>query len=81
MTPSAVPCPAAAQEHVEGQVELEAVILHDGTVGNVRVVRGLGMGCTDAALAALKLWRFKPGERNGEPVDVYFTLTVDFILR
>ncbi len=72
--------PASARHaRVEGQVKLEAVIRRDGTVGDVRVIQGLRMGCTEAAIEALKHWRFKPGERNGIPVDVYFELTVDFI--
>ena len=70
----------ARNAHLEGQVTLEAVILRDGGVGEIRVVRGLGMGCTQAAIEALKQWRFNPGRRNGRPVDVYFELTVDFVL-
>ncbi len=70
----------ARTARVEGEVTLEAVILRDGTVGEIKVVQSLRLGCTDAAIAALRRWRFLPGERNGVPVDVYFTLTVDFIL-
>jgi hypothetical protein len=44
------------------------------------VIRGLRLGCTEAAIKALRHWRFQPGERNGVPVDVYFELTVDFLL-
>jgi len=72
--------PARARNaRVEGSVKLEAVIHRDGSVGDVRVIQGLRMGCTEAAIEALKHWRFRPGERNGVPVDVYFELTVDFI--
>jgi len=70
----------ARSARVEGEVVLEAVILRDGTVGEVRVVKGLRLGCTDAAIEALRRWRFLPGERYGVPVDVYFELTVEFIL-
>ncbi|MCK4304376.1 MAG: energy transducer TonB [Candidatus Eisenbacteria sp.] len=70
----------ARRARVEGEVRLEAVIRRDGTVGDIRVVQGLRLGCTEAAIEALKRWRFRPGERNGIPVDVYFALTVDFIL-
>lgn len=73
--------PARARgARVEGEVVLEAVILRNGTVGEVRVVQGLRLGCTDAAIEALRRWRFLPGERYGVPVDVYFELTVEFIL-
>jgi periplasmic protein TonB len=70
----------ARSSRVEGQVKLEAVIRRDGTVGDIKVVQGLRMGCTEAAITALKQWRFRPGERNGVPVDVYYTLTVGFKL-
>ena len=70
----------ARSARVEGDVKLEAVIRRDGTVGDIKVIQGLRMGCTEAAIAALKRWRFRPAERNGVPVDVYYTLTVGFKL-
>lgn len=70
----------ARSARVEGAVELEAVILRDGSVGEVRVIRGLPMGCTEAAIAALRRWSFRPGERRGVPIAVFFTLSVDFKL-
>jgi len=70
----------ARSARVEGEVKLEAVIRRDGTVGDIKVLQGLRMGCTEAAIEALKRWRFRPGERNGVPVDVYYTLTVGFKL-
>lgn len=72
--------PRARNARVEGVVKLEAVIRADGTVGDIKVLQGLRMGCTEAAIEALRRWRFRPGKRNGVPVDVPFTLTVDFIL-
>ncbi len=71
---------AARSARIQGSVKLEAVIHKDGTVGDIRVVQGLPMGCTEAAVAALRQWHFQPGQRNGLPVDVYYTLTVDFRL-
>lgn len=70
----------ARNSRVEGDVKLEAVIRRDGTVGDIKVLQGLRMGCTEAAIEALKRWRFRPGARNGVPVDVYYTLTVGFKL-
>ena len=71
----------ARSARVQGVVILEAVIHRDGSVGGIRVLRGVPMGCTEAAIAALKRYRFKPGTQHGEPVDVYMTLTVQFTLR
>ena len=70
----------ARNAHLQGSVVLEAVIRRDGTVGEIRVVRGMRMGCTEAAIEALRHWRFQPGEYHGVPADVYFELTVEFIL-
>ena len=73
--------PALARAaRVQGVVILEAVIRRDGSVGDIKVLRGLRLGCTEAATEALRQWRFKPGMQNGIPVDVYMTLTVNFKL-
>ena len=70
----------ARRAHVVGEVFLEAVIRRDGTVGQIRVVQGLRMGCTEAAVDALKRWRFRPGMQRGVPVDVIMELKVTFRL-
>src|SRR5206468_1732039 len=70
----------ARSARVEGIVRLEAIIRRDGTVGDIRVLQGLRMGCTDAAIEAVKLWRYKPGMQNGVPVDVYLDVKVEFRL-
>ena len=73
--------PALARSaRVAGVVTLEAIIHRDGSVSDIRVVKGLRMGCTEAAVEALERWRFKPAMRKGEPVDVYYELTIQFKL-
>jgi TonB family protein len=64
----------------EGTVVLEAVIRKDGTVDIRRVVRGLGLGLDENAVAALKQWRFRPGMTDGQPVDVSINIEVNFRL-
>jgi protein TonB len=71
---------AARAAHVEGIVILEAVIRRDGTVGDIKILRGLPMGLSEAAVAAVRRWRYKPGAQKGAPVDVYMTVTVKFTL-
>ena len=68
---------------VQGEVWLEAVVLPDGTVGDVRVVRSLdrNFGLDEEAIRAAKQWRFIPGTRFGEPVAVLVTLAISFTLR
>lgn len=65
---------------VSGVVIVEAVIDSNGNVDRVRIVRDLPMGLGDAAVRAVKQWKFKPGRYNGKPVDVVFNLTVNFNL-
>ena len=49
-------------------------------VTNVQVLKPLPFGLDNAAVEAVKKWKFKPGTLNGQPVDVIFNLTVNFKL-
>jgi protein TonB len=73
----------ARKAKVTGNVILEAVIHKDGTVGGVKVLRspGANLGFETAAIEAVEQWRYKPGVQNGRPVDVYFTIVVEFVLK
>ncbi len=72
----------ARRARVAGNVILEAVIYRDGSVGELRVVTSTrsGLGFEEAAIAAVRRWRYLPALQDGEPVDVYFTVLVDFDL-
>jgi protein TonB len=72
----------ARKAKLEASVILEAVVQRDGTVGSIKVLRSPGkeLGFDDAAIAAVRQWRYKPGIQGGRPVDVYFTIVVEFIL-
>lgn len=54
---------------LEGEVLLEVMFQANGTLHVNRVVRGLGHGLDEAATAAANKMRFKPAQRNGQPVD------------
>lgn len=71
----------ARRRGVQGDVELEIVVRADGTVGNVRVLRGLGSGLDQRAADAVRQWRFAPAKRFGTPVDVMVEVAVEFKLR
>jgi periplasmic protein TonB len=72
--------PAIAQaSKVQGVVILEAVIGEDGTVRDVRVLRGQPL-LDDAAADAVRQWRFTPTLLNGQPIPVVMTVTVSFRL-
>ncbi len=73
----------ARKAKVQGTVILQAVIRKNGTVRNVTILKSPGpkFGFDEAAIAAVRQWRYKPGLQNGKPVDVYFTVVVDFVLQ
>ena len=57
------------------------MVLSDGSVGDVTLVRGLPNGMNERAIAAVRQWRFAPGTRLGRPVDVAVSVSVEFRLR
>lgn len=64
---------------IEGIVVMEAVIRKDGTVDSFRILRGLGYGLDESAMNTIaKEWRFEPGTKNGNPVDVRARIEVSF---
>jgi TonB family protein len=71
----------ARRRSIEGEVTLQVVVLRDGSVGDVRVVRRLGSGLDDKAIQAVRQWKFAPALRQGAPVDVFVEVTVEFKLR
>jgi protein TonB len=73
----------AMRAKVQGVVELEAVVLADGSVGNVEITRSLDrtFGLDQKAIEAVRQWRFVPGRRLGEPVAVLVTIELTFTLR
>jgi TonB family protein len=72
--------PDAVRERIEGVVVLYAVIHHDGTVGSVKVVRGLDPRLDENAVRALERWQFDPARRNGMPVDLEAVVHIPFSL-
>lgn len=71
----------ARRANISGEVELEIVVRRDGTVGDVKIIRGLRGGLNDRAVQAVKQWRFAPGRMKGVPVDVVVEVGVEFKLR
>ena len=71
----------ARRRGITGDVLLEVVIRRDGSVGEARVLQGLGYGLEQRAIDAVKQWRFSPAQRKGVPVDVIVQVAVEFTLR
>lgn len=71
----------ARKAKYQGVVVLQAIVRKDGNIEILKVVRGLGLGLDENAIAALKQWKFRPATRNGVPVDVALNIEVNFSLR
>lgn len=71
----------AVRRKVEGVVKLEAVILPDGSIGQVGILRSLDADLNRSAIAALKAWKFKPGLLNGKEVPVLAEVEMTFRLK
>ena len=63
---------------IEGQVELQVGIDEEGNVGGVRILKSLNPYLDNSAVQALKQWKYEPVLRDGTPVPVVLTLTVNF---
>jgi len=70
----------ARRAGVQGIVILEAVVDADGTVRNVKVLKGLPMGLDQSAVDTVMTWKYEPARMEGRPVPVYFTFTISFSL-
>jgi protein TonB len=71
--------PIAKAARVSGTVILQATISKTGTIENLRVVSGPAM-LQQAALDAVKTWRYRPYLLNNDPVEVETTINVIFSL-
>jgi protein TonB len=73
----------AMRAKIQGTVWIEAIVLPDGSVGNVQITRSLDptFGLDQEAIKAVKRWRFVPGTRRGEAVPVLVEIELTFTLR
>ncbi len=71
----------ARKRGLSGEVLLEIVVRSDGSVGDVKLLQGLGSGLDDRAIQAVRQWRFAPAQKQGTPVDVLVEVAVEFKLR
>ncbi len=71
----------AKRAGVEGRVIVQFVVDEQGNVVDPFVVRGIGAGCDEEAVKAVRTLKFKPGKQRGRAVKVQMTLPVTFRLR
>jgi periplasmic protein TonB len=68
------------QIHLQGTVHLHAIISRDGRITSLEVVSGHPL-LVQAALDAVRQWRYRPTLLDGQPVEVETTITVEFRLQ
>lgn len=72
---------AAKEKGIEGRVFVQFVIEKDGSISNVKILRGIGGGCEEAAVEMIKnMPKWKPGKQRGKPVRFQFVLPINFEL-
>jgi len=65
---------------VSGEVILYAVIRRDGSVDAVQLVRGIDQQLDANAISALRQWKFRPGAKQGTPIDLEAIVHIPFRL-
>jgi periplasmic protein TonB len=71
--------PIAKQLHIEGRVIVKAIISRDGIITHAEAESGQTL-LAQAALAAVRQWRYLPYYLNHEPIEVETEITVNFVL-
>jgi protein TonB len=75
--------PAVAKENnVQGKVFMQFVVEKDGSLTDVKVIRGIGSGCDQEAIRVLQnAPKWRPGIQNGRPVRVQYNVPISFTLQ
>lgn len=66
---------------LEGKIYVLIFVDEQGGVDDVKVVKGIGGGCEEAAIQAIKSVKFTPGKNGGVPVKVKLSLPIAFKLK
>jgi protein TonB len=71
----------AREASVQGTVYITFVVERDGSISDVRVLRGIGAGCDEEAVRVIKMMpEWSPGKQRGKPVRVQFNMPIKFSL-
>jgi periplasmic protein TonB len=74
--------PLAKESGIQGRVFINFVVEPDGSISNVKVLRGIGGGCDEEAVRVVEAMpKWKPGKQRGKPVRVSYNLPVKFTLQ
>ncbi|GEM_PF-187146 len=71
----------ARESNIQGTVYVTFVVEPNGTISDVRLLRGIGGGCDEEAMRVVRAMpKWMPGKQRGKPVRVQFNMAVKFIL-
>ncbi len=70
----------ARKAGIQGKVFILAFVDESGNVTRAQIVKGIGLGCDEAALDAVMNTKFKPGKQRGKPIEVQITIPITFKL-
>jgi TonB family protein len=71
----------AVDNKIQGRVFTEFVVNIDGTLSDIKILKGIGNGCDEEALRVLKLdYKWTPGQQRGKPVKQKMIMPVAFAL-
>jgi len=71
---------AARENNIAGPVVIRGIVRKDGSIEQVEILKDLPYGLGEAARDAVEHWRFLPATYQGDPIEVYYTVTVNFKL-
>jgi len=71
----------ALKKRIQGTVTLHIVVDRAGNPRNFKVIQGLGYGLDEKAIEAVSQWKFRPGMKDGQTVNVAATINVSFRLQ
>lgn len=71
----------ARKNGIQGIVKIGFVVEVDGSLTNIKILKGIGSECDEEAVRVVKMMKFKAGKQNGKPVDVQFNLPIKFSLK
>jgi len=71
----------AMKRQVQGVVEMSTVVKTDGSVGPIEITRSLDPDLDEEAMKALRQWKFRPGTKDDQAVNVEVNIEMTFTLR
>ena len=72
---------AARQQGIQGRVFVKAYVNEQGNVTHAEIIKGIGYGCDEASINAVKQIKFVPGKQKGVPVKTQVAIPLLFKLQ